>query len=148
MKVAFPPGEAGGLSGRGALSVVRSSRHDVAAPLSPHSQEVSCYVDYNISMPAQNLWRLVSPAGPGGPGAVGTHAGTALEPPVGQSRCRSKVGSVILSPKEAAAQTSPWGAETTPSVGRGNRRFLGQDGLTDGGTCPVLGSGCWSLTTG
>ncbi|XP_015989349.2 protein O-mannosyl-transferase 1 isoform X4 [Rousettus aegyptiacus] len=33
-------------------------RHDVAAPLSPHSQEVSCYVDYNISMPAQNLWRL------------------------------------------------------------------------------------------
>ncbi|XP_036095370.1 protein O-mannosyl-transferase 1 isoform X3 [Rousettus aegyptiacus] len=32
--------------------------HDVAAPLSPHSQEVSCYVDYNISMPAQNLWRL------------------------------------------------------------------------------------------
>ncbi|XP_073761693.1 protein O-mannosyl-transferase 1 isoform X2 [Callorhinus ursinus] len=34
------------------------SRHDVAAPLSPHSQEVSCYVDYNISMPSQNLWRL------------------------------------------------------------------------------------------
>ncbi|NP_001361619.1 protein O-mannosyl-transferase 1 isoform i [Homo sapiens] len=32
--------------------------HDVAAPLSPHSQEVSCYIDYNISMPAQNLWRL------------------------------------------------------------------------------------------
>ncbi|KAM6184051.1 protein O-mannosyl-transferase 1 isoform 1-T4 [Erethizon dorsatum] len=32
--------------------------HDVAAPLSPHAQEVSCYVDYNISMPAQNLWRL------------------------------------------------------------------------------------------
>ncbi|XP_077003383.1 protein O-mannosyl-transferase 1 isoform X2 [Tamandua tetradactyla] len=32
--------------------------HDVAAPLSPHSQEVSCYVDYNISMPAQSLWRL------------------------------------------------------------------------------------------
>ncbi|XP_040488030.1 protein O-mannosyl-transferase 1 isoform X4 [Ursus maritimus] len=32
--------------------------HDVAAPLSPHSQEVSCYVDYNISMPSQNLWRL------------------------------------------------------------------------------------------
>lgn len=41
--------------------VVWFSRHDVAAPLSPHSQEVSCYVDYNISMPAQNLWRLVSP---------------------------------------------------------------------------------------
>uniref|UniRef100_A0A2K5PW37 Dolichyl-phosphate-mannose--protein mannosyltransferase n=1 Tax=Cebus imitator TaxID=2715852 RepID=A0A2K5PW37_CEBIM len=33
-------------------------RHDVAAPMSPHSQEVSCYIDYNISMPAQNLWRL------------------------------------------------------------------------------------------
>lgn len=33
----------------------------MAAPLSPHSQEVSCYVDYNISMPSQNLWRLVSP---------------------------------------------------------------------------------------
>ncbi|XP_069870975.1 protein O-mannosyl-transferase 1 isoform X1 [Dipodomys merriami] len=32
--------------------------HDVAAPLSPHSQEVSCYMDYNVSMPAQNLWRL------------------------------------------------------------------------------------------
>ncbi|XP_054945392.1 protein O-mannosyl-transferase 1 isoform X8 [Physeter macrocephalus] len=32
--------------------------HDVAAPLSPHSQEVSCYIDYNVSMPAQNLWRL------------------------------------------------------------------------------------------
>ncbi|XP_028740516.1 protein O-mannosyl-transferase 1 isoform X1 [Peromyscus leucopus] len=32
--------------------------HDVAAPLSPHSQEVSCYIDYNISMPAQNLWKV------------------------------------------------------------------------------------------
>ncbi|XP_071072987.1 protein O-mannosyl-transferase 1 isoform X4 [Dasypus novemcinctus] len=32
--------------------------HDVAAPVSPHSQEVSCYIDYNISMPVQNLWRL------------------------------------------------------------------------------------------
>ncbi|KAM7092574.1 protein O-mannosyl-transferase 1 isoform 2-T4 [Molossus nigricans] len=32
--------------------------HDVAAPLNPHAQEVSCYIDYNISMPAQNLWRL------------------------------------------------------------------------------------------
>lgn len=38
----------------------RFSRHDVAAPLSPHAQEVSCYIDYNISMPSQNLWRLVS----------------------------------------------------------------------------------------
>nr|XP_014340849.1 PREDICTED: protein O-mannosyl-transferase 1 isoform X2 [Latimeria chalumnae] len=32
--------------------------HDVAAPLSPHTQEVSCYIDYNISMPVQNLWRV------------------------------------------------------------------------------------------
>ncbi|XP_075434832.1 protein O-mannosyl-transferase 1 isoform X3 [Ascaphus truei] len=32
--------------------------HDVAAPLSPHAQEISCYVDYNISMPAQTLWKV------------------------------------------------------------------------------------------
>ncbi|KAJ8687182.1 hypothetical protein QAD02_022976 [Eretmocerus hayati] len=32
--------------------------HDVAAPMTPQSQEVSCYIDYNVSMPAQNLWRL------------------------------------------------------------------------------------------
>merc|ERR1711971_1302365 len=32
--------------------------HDVAAPVSPHNQEVSCYIDYNISMSAQNLWRV------------------------------------------------------------------------------------------
>ncbi|BES92858.1 dolichyl-phosphate-mannose-protein mannosyltransferase activity [Nesidiocoris tenuis] len=32
--------------------------HDVSAPMSPHNQEVSCYVDYNISMPAQNLWKV------------------------------------------------------------------------------------------
>ncbi|XP_059514346.1 protein O-mannosyl-transferase 1 isoform X1 [Myotis daubentonii] len=32
--------------------------HDVAAPLNPHAQEVSCYIDYNVSMPAQSLWRL------------------------------------------------------------------------------------------
>lgn len=32
--------------------------HDVAAPMSPQCQEVSCYIDYNISMAAQNLWRL------------------------------------------------------------------------------------------
>lgn len=32
--------------------------HDVAAPVSPSSQEVSCYIDYNISMPAQILWRV------------------------------------------------------------------------------------------
>ena len=36
------------------------SSHDVAAPLSPTNQEVSCYIDYNISMAAQNLWRVVS----------------------------------------------------------------------------------------
>ncbi|XP_062372137.1 protein O-mannosyl-transferase 1 [Sardina pilchardus] len=32
--------------------------HDVAAPMSPHSQEVSCYIDFNVSMPVQNLWRV------------------------------------------------------------------------------------------
>lgn len=32
--------------------------HDVAAPVTPQSQEVSCYIDYNISMPAQLLWRV------------------------------------------------------------------------------------------
>nr|XP_022326265.1 protein O-mannosyl-transferase 1-like [Crassostrea virginica] len=32
--------------------------HDVAAPLTPQNQEVTCYIDYNISMPSQNLWRL------------------------------------------------------------------------------------------
>lgn len=32
--------------------------HDVAAPVSPHNQEVTCYIDYNISMPAENLWRV------------------------------------------------------------------------------------------
>jgi len=32
--------------------------HDVAAPMSPQCQEVACYIDYNISMPAQNLWRV------------------------------------------------------------------------------------------
>ncbi|XP_057680911.1 protein O-mannosyl-transferase 1 isoform X2 [Corythoichthys intestinalis] len=32
--------------------------HDVAAPLSPHAQEVSGYVDFNVSMPAQNLWKV------------------------------------------------------------------------------------------
>lgn len=34
--------------------------HDVAAPISPQHQEVSCYIDYNISRPAQNLWKVVS----------------------------------------------------------------------------------------
>merc|ERR1711962_58845 len=32
--------------------------HDVAAPDSPHNQEVSCYIDYNISMPSENTWRV------------------------------------------------------------------------------------------
>ncbi|XP_054006271.1 protein O-mannosyltransferase 1 [Hylaeus anthracinus] len=32
--------------------------HDVAAPMTPQSQEVSCYIDYNVSMPAQNLWKV------------------------------------------------------------------------------------------
>ncbi|XP_018323085.1 protein O-mannosyltransferase 1 isoform X2 [Agrilus planipennis] len=32
--------------------------HDVAAPMSPQCQEVSCYIDYNISMAAQNLWKV------------------------------------------------------------------------------------------
>uniref|UniRef100_A0A1B0CDS7 Protein O-mannosyltransferase 1 n=1 Tax=Lutzomyia longipalpis TaxID=7200 RepID=A0A1B0CDS7_LUTLO len=32
--------------------------HDVAAPVTPQAQEVSCYIDYNISMPGQLLWRV------------------------------------------------------------------------------------------
>ncbi|VVC38730.1 Hypothetical protein CINCED_3A015703 [Cinara cedri] len=32
--------------------------HDVAAPVSPQNQEVSCYIDYNVTMPAQNLWKV------------------------------------------------------------------------------------------
>lgn len=32
--------------------------HNVASPMSPQHQEVSCYIDYNISMPAQNLWKV------------------------------------------------------------------------------------------
>ncbi|XP_064458655.1 protein O-mannosyltransferase 1-like [Ornithodoros turicata] len=32
--------------------------HDVASPSSPQHQEVSCYINYNISFPAQNLWRV------------------------------------------------------------------------------------------
>lgn len=32
--------------------------HDVAAPVTPQAQEVSCYIDYNVSMPAQNLWQV------------------------------------------------------------------------------------------
>ncbi|XP_011617918.1 protein O-mannosyl-transferase 1 [Takifugu rubripes] len=32
--------------------------HDVAAPMSPHAQEVSGYIDFNISMAPQNLWQV------------------------------------------------------------------------------------------
>lgn len=32
--------------------------HDVASPMSPQHQEVSCYINYNISFPSQNLWRV------------------------------------------------------------------------------------------
>ncbi|KAJ3603942.1 hypothetical protein NHX12_028683 [Muraenolepis orangiensis] len=32
--------------------------HDVAAPVSPHAQEVSGYIDFNVSMVIQNLWRV------------------------------------------------------------------------------------------
>ncbi|XP_015249301.1 PREDICTED: protein O-mannosyl-transferase 1 isoform X3 [Cyprinodon variegatus] len=32
--------------------------HDVAAPMSPQAQEVSGYIDFNVSMAAQNLWRV------------------------------------------------------------------------------------------
>lgn len=41
-----------GLTGRALNS------HDVAAPMSPQNQEVSCYIDYNVSMAAQNLWKV------------------------------------------------------------------------------------------
>ncbi|XP_053551707.1 protein O-mannosyl-transferase 1 [Bombina bombina] len=40
------------------MTVRYLNTHDVAAPLSPYSQEISCYIDYNISMPAQTLWRV------------------------------------------------------------------------------------------
>ena len=42
--------------------------HDVAAPVSPHHQEVTCYIDYNITMPSQNLWKvqLLNPDETGG----------------------------------------------------------------------------------
>ncbi|UYV78219.1 POMT1 [Cordylochernes scorpioides] len=32
--------------------------HDVAAPMSPQHQEVSCYIDYNINFTAQNQWKV------------------------------------------------------------------------------------------
>ncbi|KAL4219637.1 Protein O-mannosyl-transferase 1 [Mactra antiquata] len=37
--------------------------HDVASAVTPTNQEVSCYINYNISMRAQNLWKveIISP---------------------------------------------------------------------------------------
>ena len=32
--------------------------HDVAAPATPECQEVSAYINHNISMPAQDLWQV------------------------------------------------------------------------------------------
>nr|CAG4641462.1 EOG090X015P [Eurycercus lamellatus] len=32
--------------------------HNVAAPASPTKQEISCYMDHNVSMPAQDIWRV------------------------------------------------------------------------------------------
>lgn len=32
--------------------------HDVAAAVTPQCQEVSCYIDYNVSMSAQILWKV------------------------------------------------------------------------------------------
>lgn len=32
--------------------------HDVAAAMTPQCQEVSCYIDYNVSMSAQILWKV------------------------------------------------------------------------------------------
>ena len=32
--------------------------HDVAASQSPQNQEVSCYVDHNVSMAAEPLWKV------------------------------------------------------------------------------------------
>ncbi|XP_069465394.1 protein O-mannosyl-transferase 1 isoform X2 [Ambystoma mexicanum] len=40
------------------ITVRYLNTHDVAAPLSIYTQEVTCYIDYNVSMPAQNLWRV------------------------------------------------------------------------------------------
>ncbi|XP_022795318.1 protein O-mannosyl-transferase 1-like [Stylophora pistillata] len=34
------------------------THHDVTAPLNSANQEVSCYIDYNVSIPAQNLWKV------------------------------------------------------------------------------------------
>lgn len=40
--------------------------HDVAAPQSPQCQEVSCYIDHNVSMAAEPLWRVEILGGCGG----------------------------------------------------------------------------------
>lgn len=32
--------------------------HDVAAPMTPQCQEVSCYIDYEINMKAELLWKV------------------------------------------------------------------------------------------
>ncbi|KAM9083561.1 protein O-mannosyl-transferase 1 isoform 2-T6 [Megaptera novaeangliae] len=75
--------------------------HDVAAPLSPHSQEVSCYIDYNVSMPAQNLWRLVSVT----PATMRAGSTARSKPPLRTSDClfygKGELGSVLLSEEGA-----------------------------------------------
>ncbi|XP_052789205.1 protein O-mannosyltransferase 1-like [Mya arenaria] len=40
------------------LSSRALNSHDVAAPMTPQCQEVSCYINYNVSMPAQSLWKV------------------------------------------------------------------------------------------
>jgi dolichyl-phosphate-mannose--protein O-mannosyl transferase len=37
-----------------------TASHDVAAPVTPQNQEVTCYIDSNVSMAAQNQWRVAS----------------------------------------------------------------------------------------
>jgi len=39
-------------------STVLFYSHNVAAPMSPRKQEVSCYIDHNVTMAAQTKWRL------------------------------------------------------------------------------------------
>lgn len=40
------------------LTMRALNSHDVAAPVTPTCQEVTCYIDYNISMKADILWRV------------------------------------------------------------------------------------------
>lgn len=40
------------------LTMRALNSHDVAAPVTPTCQEISCYIDYNISMKADILWRV------------------------------------------------------------------------------------------